>query len=61
MLLDATNHRHMETFGNKHVLILRNVRETDFGNYSCQASNSLGGERDYIDVSGTDNYAKQRG
>jgi hypothetical protein len=27
MLLDPTNNRHMETYGNRHVLILRNVNE----------------------------------
>ncbi len=54
MLLDPNNHRHMESFGNKHVLVLRSVGETDFGNYSCVAQNSLGRERGYIEVSGTD-------
>ena len=39
MLLDPTNARHMESYGNKHVLILRDVGETDFGNYSCTADN----------------------
>ena len=52
MLLDATNTRIMETFGNKHVLVLRNVKETDFGNYSCMADNSLGRQRGAIEVSG---------
>uniref|UniRef100_A0A0K2SXN7 Ig-like domain-containing protein n=1 Tax=Lepeophtheirus salmonis TaxID=72036 RepID=A0A0K2SXN7_LEPSM len=58
MLLDPTNNRHMETFGNKHVLILRNVRETDFGNYSCMADNSLGRQRGSIEVSGRPHIAK---
>lgn len=58
MLLDPTNNRHMETFGNRHVLILRNVRETDFGNYSCTADNSLGRQRGFIDVSGRPHSAK---
>ena len=52
MLLDPTNNRHMQTYGNKHVLQLKNVRETDFGNYSCMADNSLGRQRGSIEVSG---------
>ena len=52
MLLDPTNNRHMETYGNKHVLILKDVKETDFGNYSCMADNSLGRKRGTIEVSG---------
>ena len=42
----------METYGNKHVLILKDVKETDFGNYSCMADNSLGRKRGTIEVSG---------
>ena len=52
MLLDPNNNRHMETYGNRHVLILRHVSETDFGNYSCSADNSLGTQRGSIEVSG---------
>merc|ERR1712241_212010 len=58
MLLDPTNARHMESYGNKHVLILRNVGEADFGNYSCTADNSLGRQRGFIDVSGRPHAAK---
>lgn len=57
MLLEPTNNRHMEAFGNRHVLILRYVREKDFGNYSCTADNSLGRNKGFIDISGmTDPY-----
>ena len=56
MLLDPTENRRMENFGNKHVLILRNVKETDFGNYSCTADNSLGRNRGFIDVSGKSDH-----
>ena len=42
----------METFGNRHVLIIRDVSETDFGNYTCTADNSLGRQRASTDVSG---------
>ncbi len=52
MLLEANNRRHMESFGDRHVLTVRGVRETDFGNYSCAADNSLGRERGFVDVSG---------
>ena len=53
MLLDPTNTRHMEVYGNRHVLTLKKVKETDFGNYSCMADNSLGRDRGSIEVSGT--------
>ena len=52
MLLDPTNTRHMEVYGNRHVLTLKKVKETDFGNYSCMADNSLGRDRGSIEVSG---------
>ena len=52
MLLDPTNNHEMTTFGNRHVLTLKNVRDVDFGNYSCMADNSLGRERGSIEVSG---------
>lgn len=52
MLLDPTNHRHMESYGNRHVLVIRDVKETDFGNYSCMADNSLGRQRGSVEVSG---------
>ena len=53
MLLDPTNTRHMEVYGNRHVLTLKKVKETDFGNYSCMADNSLGRDRGSSEVSGT--------
>jgi len=58
MLLDPTNNRHMQTYGNRYVLLLKNVRETDFGNYSCMADNSLGRSRGSIEVSGRPHAAK---
>ena len=58
MLLDPTNNRHMETYGDRHVLLLKNVRETDFGNYSCMAHNSLGREKGSISLSGRPHAAK---
>jgi len=58
MLLDPTNTRLMETFGNRHVLTLKNVREVDFGNYSCMADNSLGRQWGAIEVSGRPHVAR---
>ena len=58
MLLDPTNTRLMEAFGNRHVLTLKNVREVDFGNYSCMADNSLGRQWGQIEVSGRPHVAR---
>ena len=58
MLLDPTNTRLMEAFGNRHVLTLKNVREVDFGNYSCMADNSLGRQWGAIEVSGRPHVAR---
>ena len=59
MLLDQNNHRRMSSYGSRHLLILSNVRETDFGNYSCVADNSLGKERAYVDVSGKKDMSQE--
>ncbi|XP_023342737.1 limbic system-associated membrane protein [Eurytemora carolleeae] len=58
MILEPTNNRHMESYGNRRVLVLRNVNEFDFGNYSCQADNSLGRLSKSIEVSGRPHVAK---
>ena len=34
------------------VLTIRNIREEDYGNYTCVATNSLGAAREEITVSG---------
>ncbi len=52
MLLDANGSRYMQKKGNRHTLLIRNVRLEDFGNYSCSASNMLGKARAYITVQG---------
>ncbi|RZF46093.1 hypothetical protein LSTR_LSTR004806 [Laodelphax striatellus] len=51
-LLDPTNRRSMDTRGNKHMLTIHNVQNSDFGNYSCVAENSLGRAKKYIELSG---------
>lgn len=42
----------MDTRGAKHSLIIRGVIPTDFGNYSCVASNLLGKERRVVTLTG---------
>lgn len=41
-----------EMRGAKHSLIIRTVIPTDFGNYSCVASNLLGKERKVVTLTG---------
>ncbi|XP_046382563.1 neural cell adhesion molecule 1-like isoform X1 [Ischnura elegans] len=58
--LDTTDNRITEARGNRHTLILRKVKSTDFGNYSCLADNSLGKTRQYVELSGKPNPAEFR-
>lgn len=39
-------------FGNKYFLIIKNMKFSDFGNYSCQGTNFLGRNYKTIEVSG---------
>lgn len=41
-----------ETRGAKHSLVIRSVIPSDFGNYSCVASNLLGKERRVVQLTG---------
>jgi hypothetical protein len=43
----------MSSVCKRHLLVIRKVGVTDFGNYSCMAENSLGRERGYIQITGT--------
>ena len=52
MLLEQTDKRRMEVFSNKHVLNLSRMEQEDFGNYSCQAENSVGVRRQTVEVGG---------
>lgn len=42
----------MESRGNKYVMNIINVRSSDFGNYSCQAENSIGKSKGHIELTG---------
>lgn len=38
--------------GNRHMLTIRNVSQSDLGNYTCQASNTYGKDRASLTLSG---------
>lgn len=48
----------MSKTGNTHTLIIKNVQLSDFGNYSCLVSNSIGRDKRYIELSGKPGPAK---
>ncbi|XP_058835300.1 protein amalgam-like [Topomyia yanbarensis] len=50
--LGTTEQHSQQVRGNKHSLIIRNVTYLDLGNYTCQASNSLGKDRGALTLSG---------
>ena len=52
MLLLQTDRRRMEVFSNKHVLHLSRMEQEDFGNYSCNAENSVGVRSQTVEVCG---------
>lgn len=52
MQILPTERLSMDTRGAKHSLIIRGVIPTDFGNYSCVASNLLGKERRVVTLTG---------
>lgn len=58
--VEATDRRIMESRGNKYVMNIINVRSSDFGNYSCQAENSIGKSKGHIELTGRPAPAKFR-
>lgn len=42
----------LQSRGNRHTLTIRNVTYNDLGNYTCQASNTLGKDRASLTLSG---------
>ncbi|XP_026676345.1 small G protein signaling modulator 2 [Diaphorina citri] len=57
MRLETTERRIMETRGSRHTLMIRKVVASDFGNYSCEATNPMGKHRAYLELSGKPNPA----
>ncbi|KAG5870541.1 hypothetical protein JTB14_035687 [Gonioctena quinquepunctata] len=57
-MLQPTDRRLMSKIGNTHSLTIRNVQQSDFGNYSCLVSNSIGRDKRYIELSGKPGPAK---
>uniref|UniRef100_A0A0K2SVD6 Ig-like domain-containing protein n=1 Tax=Lepeophtheirus salmonis TaxID=72036 RepID=A0A0K2SVD6_LEPSM len=55
MLLDSNGKRYMQQKGNRFTLLIKDVEKSDFGNYSCSASNMLGKSRTYLRVVGNPN------
>ncbi|KAJ8984905.1 hypothetical protein NQ317_002745, partial [Molorchus minor] len=56
--LQPTDKRIMSKNGNTHTLTIRNVQLSDFGNYSCIVSNSIGRDKNFIELSGKPGPAK---
>ncbi|XP_055592003.1 lachesin-like isoform X2 [Uranotaenia lowii] len=50
--LGTTEQHSQQVRGNRHSLIIRNVTLLDIGNYTCQASNTLGKDRGALSLSG---------
>lgn len=46
---NAVNEYYSET---KHILIIKNIKENDFGSYDCHAENSLGISKTSIELTG---------
>jgi len=48
----------LERHGNRHVLNIPSVDESDFGNYTCRAKNRLGSAKQILEISGKAGFAK---
>lgn len=50
--LDLTERRITEVRGSRHTLIIRKVHSSDFANYSCDANNAIGKNKQFVTLSG---------
>ncbi|XP_018323702.1 protein amalgam-like [Agrilus planipennis] len=55
--LGTTEQHASQNRGNRYTLIIRNVTEADFGNYSCVASNTHGKARGHLTLTGVPGLA----
>lgn len=59
-IIKAENHANIEIKhnGHKHTLSIENVKKEDYGNYHCEAKNSLGSAKRKLEISGKAKAAK---
>lgn len=60
-IVDPSDRKTIETRGTKHTLIIRNLKDSDFGNYSCVAENNLGKDKKFMELAGKQNGNEFRG
>ena len=52
LLLETDNRMYREVVGTRHTLVLHHVREEEFTQYRCQATNTLGTHSATVTISG---------
>ena len=52
LLLENDNRMYREVVGTRHTLVLHHVREEEFTQYRCQATNTLGTHSATVTISG---------
>ena len=57
LLLETDNRMYREVVGTRHTLVLHHVREEEFTQYRCQATNTLGTHSATVTISGTYFYS----